>query len=77
MEGNSSVISEHNTHVDQKIVYFVQITAVSLVVIFCLLNLTIPSLQNDRLEKLWIGLLGSSIGYLLPSPNLKNRIILS
>lgn len=68
----ASISSEPPT-ADKKVVYAVQISAILIIIIFCLINLTIPTLSGDN-EKLWVGLLGSSIGYLLPNPSLKNRI---
>jgi len=50
-----------------EIVFFVQVILVYIVVIVSIVNLTIGS-QTD---KLWIALLSSSIGYILPSPSLK------
>jgi len=50
-----------------EIVFFVQVIVVYIVIIVSIVNLTIGS-ESD---KLWISLLSSSIGYILPSPNLK------
>jgi hypothetical protein len=50
-----------------EIVFFVQVILVYIVVIVSIVNLTIGSAD----DKLWIALLSSSIGYILPSPNLK------
>lgn len=50
-----------------EIVFFVQILLVYIIVIVSIVNLTIGSAS----EKLWISLLCSSIGYVLPSPSLK------
>jgi hypothetical protein len=55
--------------VDKKIVYGVQVCIATLLILFCLLNLTL--LENEKLEKLWIGLLGSCVGYLIPSPMIR------
>lgn len=78
MENHSqkSFASEGTAPLDRRLVYVVQVSAIILIILFCLFNLTIPSLANEKLEKLWIGLLGSSVGYLLPNPSLKNRITL-
>lgn len=75
-ESVRSFVSETQSPVDRRIVYAVQVCAVIIIILFCLFNLTIPSLHNEKLEKLWIGILGSSLGYLLPNPTLKNRITL-
>ena len=50
-----------------EIVYFCQIIIVSAIIITSIINL---SLQNGSSE-LWISLLSSCIGYVLPSPKLK------
>lgn len=50
-----------------EIVFFVQVILVYIVVIVSIVNLTIG--RSD--DKLWIALLSSSIGYLLPNPTLK------
>ena len=55
-----------------EIVFFFQVILVYIVVIVSIVNLSIG--QSD--EKLWITLLSSSIGYLLPNPNLnKNNYV--
>jgi hypothetical protein len=68
---NNSVSIRSVPAVDKRIAFSVQIAAVLIIVLFCLLNLTVPYLENQRLEKYWVGLLGSSIGYLVPNPKLK------
>lgn len=50
-----------------EIVYFCQISLVYIIIIASLVNL---SIQNGSSE-LWISLLGSCIGYILPNPKLK------
>lgn len=50
-----------------EIVFFVQVILVYIVVIVSIANLTIGSAD----DKLWIALLSSSLGYILPSPSLK------
>ena len=52
-----------------EIVYFIQVILVYIVVIVSIVNLTLG--RPD--DKLWIALLSSSIGYILPSPNLLER----
>lgn len=70
----TSILSEPPTK-EQIVVYGVQVILLYLLIIVCLVNLSIPTLHfEDKFENLWIGLLSSSIGYLLPNPNLKNRI---
>ncbi len=77
-------IAEHNSHDSSssnhsrwhffgkelprsEIVFFVQVLLVYIVVIVSIVNLTI----GGNGDKLWITLLSSSIGYILPSPSLK------
>jgi len=50
-----------------EIVFFAQVLLVYIVVIVSIVNLTI----GGNGDKLWIALLSSSIGYILPSPSLK------
>ena len=50
-----------------EIVFFVQVILVYIVVIVSIVNLTIGT-GSDRL---WIALLSSSIGYILPNPSIK------
>lgn len=45
--------------------YFAQVVILYIVILTCLANL---SIGNSELNSLWITLLSSSIGYLLPSP---------
>lgn len=49
-----------------EMVFFAQVIMVYIVIITCIVNL---SLQNEPRE-LWIALLSSSLGYILPSPQL-------
>ena len=56
---------------DAKRVLFVsQVVLVYIVVIACILNLSINKGENERV---WIVLLSSCMGYLLPSPKLKQQ----
>lgn len=52
----------------QEIVYFCQVFLVYIVVITCITNLT---LGRDE-GKIWIALLSSCLGYLLPNPSIKH-----
>ena len=52
-----------------EIVFFVQVILVYAVVIVSIANLTYG--RSD--DKLWISLLSSSLGYLLPNPNLNKH----
>ena len=51
-----------------KVEFFSQVIILYIIIIACLVNITLK--QGNR--ELWCGLLGSSIGYLLPSPRLKS-----
>jgi len=50
-----------------EIVFFAQVLLIYIVALFSIVNLT---LGKDG-GKIWTALLGSSLGYLLPSPSLK------
>jgi len=51
----------------QEVVYFCQVFLVYIVVITCIVNLT--SARDEG--KIWIALLSSGLGYLLPNPSIK------
>ena len=50
-----------------EIVFFIQVTLVFIVAIVSIVNITMQHPDSQ----LWIALLSSSVGYILPSPNLK------
>ena len=50
-----------------EVVFFVQVIIIYTVVITSIVNLSLEA-ENQRL---WISLLSSSVGYLLPNPTLK------
>ena len=52
-----------------EIVFVVQVLLIFTIVGFCLYNLTVGSEHKD----LYISLLSSSIGYILPNPKLKKH----
>ena len=52
-----------------EIVFFVQVTLVFIVAIVSIVNITLRHPDSQ----LWIALLSSSVGYLLPSPNLNRK----
>ena len=52
-----------------EIVYFTQITLLFIIIVTAIANLSIKSGQ----EELWITLLCTSIGYILPSPDIKKK----
>ena len=52
-----------------KVVFFSQVIFLYIIILTCLVNITIGSKDFN----LWSTLLASSIGYLLPSPTLKDR----
>ena len=51
-----------------QVVYFSQILILYMIIITCIVNLSIKNGDSN----LWTALLSSSIGYILPSPKLKN-----
>lgn len=55
-----------------EVVFFSQIIVLYIVIITCIVNLSI----SHPLSELWVGLLSSSIGFLLPNPTIKERKIL-
>ena len=63
--------SGHKVAKDQ-IVYFTQIFVVLVVVLFSIVNLTLGLPNKD----IWIILLSSTLGYILPSPSMKNERLL-
>lgn len=50
----------------QQIIFFTQVILIYVVVITCIVNLA----YGNEPRELWISLLGSSIGYILPTPTL-------
>jgi hypothetical protein len=50
-----------------EIVFFTQIIIIYIVIIVSIVNLTL----DHTADKLWIALLSSSIGYILPNPKIK------
>lgn len=52
-----------------EIVYFSQILIVYIVIITCIINLSFSNGPHD----LWIALMSSSLGYILPSPAISKR----
>jgi hypothetical protein len=53
-----------------EVVFFVQIIIVYVVILTSLVNLTLRHCDNSE-GKLWIALLSSSLGYLLPNPTIR------
>jgi hypothetical protein len=64
-------LSGHSVRKSQ-IVFFAQVILVYIVVISSIVNLSLNIGDKD----VWIILLGSAVGYLLPSPSLKHDRIL-
>ena len=50
----------------REVVYFSQIIIIYIVILFCLINLTF----SIGASNLWVALLGSCLGYLLPQPSM-------
>ena len=55
----------------REVVYFSQIIMIYIVILFCLLNLTL----NVGASNLWVALLGSCLGYLLPQPSIDGSFL--
>src|ERR1700721_4097761 len=53
----------------EEVIYFTQVTAIYIIIITCLINL---SLKNG-VDTVWASLLSGSIGYLLPAPNIRKK----
>ena len=53
----------------QEVIYLSQVTLIYIVVIACVINLTLWDVNVS----LWASLLSGCIGYILPSPKLKNK----
>ena len=52
----------------REVVYFSQIVIIYIVILFCLVNLTF----NVGASNIWVALLGSCLGYLLPQPSMED-----
>ena len=55
----------------REIVFFAQVAAIYAVVVAAIYNLTVGRDRSDR--ELWIALLSSALGYMLPNPALGPR----
>ena len=57
-----------------EVVFFSQVIILYIVIITCIVNLSINKQHNE----VWIGLLSSCIGFLLPNPSIKrNKVVLN
>ena len=52
-------------------VFFSQVIILYTVVLACIVNLSIVG--NEDKDTLWVALLSSCLGYMLPNPSMKNR----
>ena len=52
-----------------EIVFFSQILVVYIIIITCIINLSLSNGPHD----LWVALMSSSLGYILPSPAIAKR----
>ncbi len=64
---------EDNNSYRQDILFIAQIGIIFIIILACILNLSI--FPHDDFSSVWIALLSSSLGYLLPNPNPKRKII--
>jgi len=55
-----------------EVVFFTQVVILYIVIITCIINLSL----SHPLSELWVGLLSSSIGFLLPNPSIKQPKVL-
>lgn len=55
----------------REVVFFCQVIIIYIVIILSLVNLTLNKSNSD--SKLWIALLSSCLGYLLPNPSIKQQ----
>lgn len=55
-----------------EIVFFSQIIILYIVIITCIVNLSVGNGESN----LWTALLSSSIGYILPNPSVKRKVVL-
>ena len=54
-------------------VFFSQVIILYTVVLSCIVNLSISGGEDK--DTLWVALLSSCLGYMLPNPSLKNRAV--
>ena len=52
-----------------EVVYFSQVIIIYITVITCIINLSINNSNNE----LWIALMGSCLGYILPNPSIGRK----
>lgn len=52
-----------------QVIFFSQVLLIYIVVIACVLNLSLSTAN----QSLWSSLLSGSVGYLLPSPKIRNK----
>lgn len=72
-----SLVSEAPPTVRCKCVFTVQVLAILIIIVFSLVNLSLSYNSTEgtkKDDKLWIVLLSSTIGYLLPNPKLKGAL---
>ena len=53
----------------EEVTYFTQVTAIYIIIITCLVNLSL----GNGIDTVWASLLSGSIGYLLPAPNIRKK----
>ena len=56
----------------QEVVYFSQTILIYIIIIACLLNLSLGTSDSN----LWVALLGSCFGYLMPNPSMQDGAFL-
>ena len=77
VNSTTGLASEPTATVRSKLLFAVQVSAILLVICCSLINLSVshyfPYIDKKD-DKLWIVLLSSTIGYLLPNPKLKTGL---
>ena len=76
-KANSTVSTTTPTTARSKLLFTVQVSTIIFVIICALINLSISHYTqhiDQKDDKLWIVLLSSSLGYLLPNPKLKSEL---
>jgi len=73
-----SVISEAGSYTKTKKtkhLFMCQVLIALIVIIAAIINLSLPpTVRNDNLQAMWIALLSSTLGYMMPSPSVKNMV---
>ena len=73
-----SVVSETGSYTKTKktkLMFMCQVLIALIVIIAAIINLSLPpTVRNEKLQVMWIALLSSTLGYMMPSPSVKNMV---